>query len=75
MEKLGGTPLGDIWYSMTAKEQHKVMKQIVEWETRRLMSLNCPACGSLSYHKDLPSEKKIPLPDQHDAAFCIGQYK
>ncbi|PGH10480.1 hypothetical protein AJ80_07523 [Polytolypa hystricis UAMH7299] len=71
MEKLGDTPRGDIWYSMTPKEQHKVMKQIVEWEAR-LMSLNFPAYGSIYYHQDLPSEKKVPLPDQHDAAFCIG---
>lgn len=30
MEKLDGIPLSDIWYSMTIKEQQKVMKQIVE---------------------------------------------
>lgn len=71
MEKLDGTPLGDIWYSMTPKVQHKVIRQIVEWETR-LMSLNFPACGSIYYHKDLPSEKTIPLPGQQDAAFCVG---
>lgn len=33
MEKLDGTPLGDLWYLMILKEQHKTIKQIVEWET------------------------------------------
>lgn len=71
MEKLDGIPLGDVWYSMTTKEQHKVMKQIVEWETR-LMSLVFPASGSIYYHRDLPSEKKIPLSGQDEVKFCIG---
>lgn len=71
MEKLDGIPLGDMWYSMTTKEQHKVVKQIVEWETR-LMSLEFPACGSLYYHKNLPSEKKISLSAQSEVDFCIG---
>lgn len=71
MEKLGGTPLGDLWYSMTPKEQHKIMKQIVEWETR-LMSLELPAYGSIYYRKDLQSEKNIPLSGPKDDEFCIG---
>jgi hypothetical protein len=71
MEKLGGTPLGDMWYSMTPREQHNMMKQIVEWETR-LMSSEFPACGSIYYCKDLPSEKRIPLSSQKDVEFCIG---
>ncbi|KAF7125526.1 hypothetical protein CNMCM5793_001765 [Aspergillus hiratsukae] len=70
MEKLNGTPLGDIWYAMTPKEQHKIMKQIVQWEAR-LMSLEFPACGSLYYQKDLPTERKVPLPS-HNGDFCIG---
>ncbi|RAK95008.1 uncharacterized protein BO80DRAFT_498083 [Aspergillus ibericus CBS 121593] len=49
IEKLGGTPLGDIWYSMTQDDRRKMMKQIVEWETR-LMSLKFPAYGS--FQKD-----------------------
>lgn len=71
MEKLDGTPLGDMWYSMTPKEQHKVMKQIVEWETR-FMSLNFPAYGSLYYSTDLSSEKRVPLSGQEDVEFCVG---
>ncbi|RHZ55477.1 hypothetical protein CDV55_103246 [Aspergillus turcosus] len=70
MEKLNGTPLGDTWYAMTPKEQHKIMKQIVEWEAR-LMSLEFPACGSLYYQKDLPTERKVSLP-KNKGEFCIG---
>ncbi|GAD91760.1 hypothetical protein PVAR5_0334 [Paecilomyces variotii No. 5] len=71
MEKLDGTPLGDIWYSMTPREQHNIMKQIVEWETR-FMSSEFLAYGSLYYRKDLPSEKRIPLSNQDDVEFCVG---
>ncbi|KAE8349515.1 kinase-like domain-containing protein [Aspergillus coremiiformis] len=71
MERLGGIPLGDVWYSMTPREQHKMMKQLVEWETR-LMSLEFPAYGSIYYRNDLPSEKSIPLPGQTEVKFCIG---
>ncbi|KAJ5558044.1 hypothetical protein N7535_009534 [Penicillium sp. DV-2018c] len=71
MEKLGGIPLGDIWYSMTPKEQHGMMKKIVHWEAE-LMSLSFPAYGSIYYCKDLTSEKKISLPGQHGEEFCMG---
>ncbi|KKK25465.1 hypothetical protein AOCH_004383 [Aspergillus ochraceoroseus] len=60
MEKLDGTPLGDIWYTVTPKEQHSIMKQIIEWEAR-LMSLKFPASGSIYYQKDIPFERTIPL--------------
>lgn len=71
MEKLDGTPLGDIWYSMTPKEQHKTMKQIVEWEAR-LMSMEFPAIGSIYYQRDLPTGRKVPLSGQLASEFCIG---
>jgi hypothetical protein len=29
MEKIDGNALGDVWYSMTPKDQYKIMKQIV----------------------------------------------
>ncbi|RDW79290.1 phosphotransferase family protein [Aspergillus mulundensis] len=70
MEKLAGIPLGETWYTMTPKEQHGIMKQIVEWETR-LMSLKLPASGSLYYQKDIPSERSVALRDPGDG-FCIG---
>lgn len=70
MERLNGTPLGDIWYAMTPKEQHKIMKQIAELEAR-LMLLEFPACGSLYYQKDLPTERKVSLP-KNKGEFCIG---
>ncbi|KAB8200109.1 kinase-like protein [Aspergillus parasiticus] len=71
MEKLDGIPLGDKWFSMTPKEQHKLMKQIIEWETQ-FMSLQFPASGSLYYTKDLSSERKVQLTDPNGMAFCIG---
>lgn len=33
IEILDSTPLGNLWYLITLKEQHKTIKQIVEWET------------------------------------------
>ncbi|KMK56385.1 hypothetical protein Y699_09251 [Aspergillus fumigatus Z5] len=33
LEILDSTPLGNLWYLITLKEQHKTIKQIVEWET------------------------------------------
>ncbi|KAL4889177.1 kinase-like domain-containing protein [Aspergillus ambiguus] len=71
MEKLGGITLGDVWYSMTPKEQHDMMKKIVHWEAQ-LMSLKFPAYGSIYYREDLTSEKNVPLPGQKDVKFCIG---
>ncbi|KAL5041130.1 hypothetical protein BDW71DRAFT_213297 [Aspergillus fruticulosus] len=70
MEKLDGTPLGDVWFTMTPKDQHRIMKQIVEWEIR-LMSLEFPASGSIYYRKDVLSGEVIPRPDNNHE-FCIG---
>ncbi|GAQ09494.1 hypothetical protein ALT_6815 [Aspergillus lentulus] len=67
MEKLDGIPLGEIWYTMTPKQQHKIMKQIVEWEVR-FMSLEFPAFGSLYYQKGLPTERKVPLPHHNGSS-------
>lgn len=71
MEKLDGIPLGDTWFTLAPKEQHKVVKQIIEWETR-LMSLQFPASGSLYYTKDLSSESRVQLAEPTGTAFCIG---
>ncbi|KAM5436338.1 hypothetical protein MferCBS31731_006031 [Microsporum ferrugineum] len=71
MEKLGGIPLSDVWYTMTPKDQYKIMKQVVEWETR-LMSLKFPASGSIYYQRDILSGEGIPLPDHSERQFCIG---
>ncbi|KAI9926045.1 Phosphotransferase enzyme [Aspergillus wentii] len=70
MENVNGMPLGEIWYQMTAEEICQILKQVVEMETK-FMSLQFPACGSLYYQKDLPSEKRVPLPDSN-GEFCIG---
>lgn len=71
MEKLDGTPLGEIWHTMSPKDQLRIMEQIVEWETR-FMSLKFPASGSLYYRKDVLSGEGIPLSDHSDRDFCIG---
>jgi len=55
MEKIKGTPLGEIWYS-TMKEQWLIMEQIVGLE-RQLFSLQLPANGSIYYRDDLESEE------------------
>jgi hypothetical protein len=66
LEKLVGTPLSDQWFTMDNKTRVKVMRQIVDIETR-LMSLSFPASGSLYYQKDLEkSESFIPMPTSHD---------
>ncbi|PKY06504.1 kinase-like protein [Aspergillus campestris IBT 28561] len=67
MEKMEGIPLGEVWYSMTPKEMHKVMRQVVELETR-LMALDFPACGSIYFRSELPAEEMFPLSGE----FCIG---
>ncbi|KAL2872636.1 phosphotransferase family protein [Aspergillus lucknowensis] len=70
MEKLDSLPLGDVWFIMTPKDQHRIMKQIVEWETR-LMSLEFPASGSIYYRKGVLSGEGIPLlKGGHE--FCTG---
>ncbi|PKX99251.1 uncharacterized protein P174DRAFT_509268 [Aspergillus novofumigatus IBT 16806] len=71
MEKLDSTPLGNMWYSMTLKEQHKTMKQIIEWETR-LMLMEFPVFRSIYYQRDLLTERKVPLSGHHGGEFCIG---
>ncbi|KAL4903126.1 prion-inhibition and propagation-domain-containing protein [Aspergillus multicolor] len=65
MEKMGGTPLCETWYTMMPKQQRGIMGQTVEWETR-LISLKFPASGSLYYQKDNSSERSVALPDPND---------
>lgn len=67
MEKLDGIPLGEVWYTMTPEEQYKVMRQVVELETK-IMGLHLPAFGSIYYQRDLSTERSVPLED----GFCIG---
>ncbi|KAK2857310.1 hypothetical protein FQN49_004829 [Arthroderma sp. PD_2] len=63
LEKITGQPLGDRWFTIGNKTRVKIMKQIVEAETR-FMSISLPASGSLYYRKDLASETNIPLTEQ-----------
>lgn len=69
MKKLDGIPLGELWFSMKAKDHHKVMKQIVELETR-FMGIEFSASGSFYYARDLRSEKRVMLPGERE--FCVG---
>ncbi|KAL4788753.1 hypothetical protein BDV19DRAFT_383653 [Aspergillus venezuelensis] len=70
-QKFAGKPLEKTWYTMTPKQQHGIMKQIVEWETR-LISSNISASGSLYYQKDIPSGQGVALPYSRNRRFCIG---
>ncbi|KAL3474616.1 kinase-like domain-containing protein [Aspergillus californicus] len=52
LEKMDGTPLSAQWFSMDNKARVKIMKQIVQLESR-FMALRFPASGSLYYRRDL----------------------
>jgi hypothetical protein len=75
MELVGGTNLGDVWHDLPEKARIRVVKNIVEMESR-LFSLSFPASGSLFYTKDLPAKFNridVPIVDSaRDARFCIG---
>ncbi|KAL4787336.1 kinase-like domain-containing protein [Aspergillus varians] len=64
LEKIEGTPLSDQWFTMDNKSRVKIMKQIVQVESR-FMSIHFPASGSLYYRRDLErSQCSIPLPEE-----------
>jgi hypothetical protein len=75
MELVSGTNLGDVWHDLPEKARIRVVKNIVEVESR-LFSLSFPASGSLFYTKDLPAEfNRIDVPIAGavcDARFCVG---
>ncbi|KAL3493213.1 kinase-like protein [Aspergillus germanicus] len=63
LEKLEGIPLSGQWFSMDRKTRVKLMKQIVDLESR-FMSINFPASGSLYHRHDLDnSHRFIPVSD------------
>ncbi|KAL4962009.1 aminoglycoside phosphotransferase family protein [Aspergillus stella-maris] len=71
MEQIDGKPLSESWYTMTSDQQQRIMKQIVELQTR-MMSLKFPASGSIYYLDDILQDRNIPLRDISDRKFCIG---
>ncbi|GES61237.1 kinase-like protein [Aspergillus terreus] len=73
MEKLDGTPFGEVWYILDFKQRYKVTEQIVQLE-RRLFDLQIPANGSIYFPGSLNEHERaqaVPLPNQ-DGTFCIG---
>ncbi|KXG46408.1 Aminoglycoside phosphotransferase [Penicillium griseofulvum] len=61
LEKIEGIPLSDQWFSMDNKTRVKVMRQIVDVESR-FMSIHLPASGSLYHSHDLhDSQYSIPV--------------
>jgi hypothetical protein len=61
LEKVEGRPLSDRWFMMDNKTRVKVMRQVVDVETR-FMALTLPASGSLYYRRDLlPHSRAIPV--------------
>ncbi|KAK2879399.1 hypothetical protein FQN49_000917 [Arthroderma sp. PD_2] len=75
MEFAQGKSLGDIWFTLTAKERAKTVASLVGLESR-LFTLHLPAAGSIYYSNDLPDQTcRIPFPSQFstdDSRFCIG---
>jgi Phosphotransferase enzyme family len=73
MEKLEGTTLGDIWFSLNFKERYRIVEQIVQLE-RKLFSLQLPASGSIYFPNDLTEhERSQSVPFQiQGREFCIG---
>ncbi|KAL4929902.1 kinase-like protein [Aspergillus undulatus] len=51
LEKLDGRPLSDQWFTIDNKTRVKIMKQVVQVESR-LMSARFPASGSLKHDLD-----------------------
>ncbi len=57
MEKMEGTPLGHVWFSMSNKERLSIMKQIIGLE-KLFFDLQLPASGSIYYQEDLRAGEK-----------------
>lgn len=74
LEKLQGTPLGERWFTLDTKAQVKIMRQVVNLETR-FMKICFPASGSLYFEKDLTnSEAKITVsgPPSETDSIVVG---
>lgn len=73
MEKMDGTPLGDIWFTLDFKQRRNNVEQVVQLE-RKLFILQFPANGSIYFPRDLNEHERaqsFPLQVQgHE--FCIG---
>ncbi len=57
MEKMEGTPLGDVWFSMSNKERLSIMRQLIGLE-KLFFDLQLPASGSIYYQEDLRAGEK-----------------
>ncbi|KAF1960978.1 hypothetical protein CC80DRAFT_523199 [Byssothecium circinans] len=75
MELMRGTNLGDVWFDLPEKARIRVVKKLVELESR-LFALPLPASGSLYYAKDLKvgfNKVDVPVADSAgQSRFCVG---
>lgn len=74
LEKIEGRQLSDRWFTMDMKSRVKIMRQIVDAETR-FMNLSFPASGSLYYQGDLKESDRVhPIADrpQGNDEFVVG---
>lgn len=75
MEFIRGTNLGDIWFALGEKARIKVVRKLVELESR-LFSLKFPASGSLYYTVDLDNtSSRVQVEADSEStkdSFCIG---
>lgn len=58
LEKIEGRQLSGQWFTMDMKTRVKIMRQIVDIETR-FMNLAFPASGSLYYQRDLKESDRM----------------
>lgn len=73
MELVQGRNLGDLWYTLSERERHIIVRRIVQLETH-LFFLRFPASGSLYYCDDLPVDAgRVLLPSSESPPrFCMG---
>ncbi|RMZ83596.1 hypothetical protein DV738_g948, partial [Chaetothyriales sp. CBS 135597] len=73
LEKLEGTTLGEVWFSLGFDDRYKVIEQLVKLE-RKLFSLELPASGSIYLPNDLSEDERERSVRfrTHGVEFCMG---
>ncbi|KAI4960759.1 hypothetical protein J4E86_002384 [Alternaria arbusti] len=73
MERLPGKPLSDIWFNLAEEERCHILHKIVSMEIK-LFANRLPACGSIYYPRDLPTNTpRVDIPGS-DGSLCMGPY-
>jgi hypothetical protein len=73
MEKVQGTELQNIWYSMEDERRTNIISKIVELE-KSLVEMRLPACGSIYYkgNSSIETETVDIISDIAPDTFCVG---